>query len=250
PMDHPLVRQTIDDCLSEATDIVGLVEVLKSLRSGAIEKVAVDTPEPSAFARGIISSQPYSFLDDAPLGERRTQAVLTRRALDARSQDDVGVLDAAAVTQVRQEAWPQPESAEEVHEALLWMGFVTNEEAGDWAAWLSRLAEQERVICEDGRWRAIDGPGDAKKILLGRLEALGPVFEDDARISLNGQTSQTLLDLEREGAILRTRLDGRPAWCERRLLARIHRYTIDKLRREIEPVSASEFLQFLACWQH
>src|SRR5262249_53757555 len=118
-MDHPLVRQTIDDCLSEATDAVGLIGGLGALRDNSIERVAVDTPEPSAFARGILSSQPYSFLDDAPLEERRTQAVLARRALDDRSADDVGMLDPAAVAQVRQEAWPQPESAEEVHEALL-----------------------------------------------------------------------------------------------------------------------------------
>ncbi|HEY3789614.1 MAG TPA: DEAD/DEAH box helicase, partial [Urbifossiella sp.] len=72
PMDHPLVRQTIDDCLTEATDIAGLIEVLKGLRAGSIERLAVDTPEPSAFARGIINSGAYTFLDDAPLEERRT----------------------------------------------------------------------------------------------------------------------------------------------------------------------------------
>ncbi len=83
-MDHPLVRQTIDDCLTEATDIAGLIEVLKGLRDGSIERVAVDTPEPSAFARGILNSELYTFLDDAPLEERRTQAVLSRRSLDAR----------------------------------------------------------------------------------------------------------------------------------------------------------------------
>src|SRR6185503_9717859 len=78
PKDHPLVRQTIDDCLTEATDIAGLIEVLKGLRDGSIERVAVDTPEPSAFACGILSSELYTFLDDAPLEERRTQAVMAR----------------------------------------------------------------------------------------------------------------------------------------------------------------------------
>src|SRR4029078_871214 len=104
----------------------GLIEVLKGLRDGSIERVAIDTPEPSAFARGILSSELYTFLDDAPLEERRTQAVLVRRALDLRSLDSVGALDAAAIERVREEAWPQPESAEEVHDALLWMGFVTD----------------------------------------------------------------------------------------------------------------------------
>jgi ATP-dependent Lhr-like helicase len=240
PMDHPLVRQTIDDCLTEATDVDGLIEVLEGLRDGSIERVAVDTTEPSAFARGIINSEVYTFLDDAPLEERRTQAVLARRSLDRRSMDELGALDPAAVERVRAEAWPQPESAEDVHDALLWMGYVTDEEAVEWLPWLDALASQNRVIHGGGRWFAVDGPSDPKKILLGRLEALGPVFDDDP----------LLLELEHDGTILRTRLDGRSAWCERRLLARIHRYTIDALRREIEPVTASEFLQFLACWQH
>ncbi|MEA2708022.1 MAG: ATP-dependent helicase Lhr and Lhr-like helicase [Phycisphaerales bacterium] len=250
PMDHPLVRQTIDDCLSEATDLEGLIKVLEGLRDGSIERVAVDTTEPSAFARGILNSELYTFLDDAPLEERRTQAVISRRTRDPRALDDLGALDPAAVERVRQEAWPQPETAEEVHDALLWLGFVTDQEAATWTTWLMALAEQNRVIHTDTRWFAVDGPGDLKKILLGRLEALGPVFEDDPRIAIHGEEKTLLMELERDGAILRTRLDGRTAWCERRLLARIHRYTLDTLRREIEPVSASEFLQFLACWQH
>ena len=115
---------------------------------------------------------------------------------------------------------------------------------------LSHLAAQGRVIHKDGRWFAVDGFTEPKKILLGRLEALGPVHEGDPRIDMGGAQSALLLELEHDGAILRTRLDGRTAWCERRLLARVHRYTLETLRREIEPVSASEFLQFLGCWQH
>jgi ATP-dependent helicase Lhr and Lhr-like helicase len=285
PMDHPLVRQTIDDCLSEATDIEGLISVLAGLRDGSIERVAVDTTEPSAFARGILNSERYTFLDDAPLEERRTQAVLSRRTIDPKMLDNLGALDPAAVERVREEAWPQPESSEDVHDALTWLGFVTDEEAASWLPWLVDLAGQNRVVHADGRWRAIDGPTDLKTILLGRLEGLGPVFEGDPRISLvelegrvnasgnesgampaalGGHDAGTdmatqgsghgtlmlLLELEKDGAILRTRLDGKTAWCERRLLARIHRSTVEKLRREIEPVSAGEFLQFLACWQH
>ena len=250
PMEHPLVRQTIEDCLTEATDLAGLVNVLKGLRDGSIARVAVDTSEPSAFARGILSSELYTFLDDAPLEERRTQAVLARRSLDARSLDSIGALDPAAVQRVREEAWPQPETTEEAHDALLWMGFITDEEAGDWLPWLTALASQGRVRHADGRWFAVDGLIEPKKVLLGRLEALGPVSEDDPRIEMSGDEKSLLAQLEHEGAILRTRLEGRAVWCERRLLARIHRYTLDKLRREIEPVSASSFLQFLACWQH
>src|SRR5205814_1633329 len=117
PMEHPLVRQTIDDCLSEATDAAGLIEVLKALRDGSIERVAVDTAEPSAFASGILNSELYTFLDDAPLEERRTQAVLSRRSLGNDLRDSIGALDPAAVQRVREEAWPQPESAEEMHDA-------------------------------------------------------------------------------------------------------------------------------------
>ena len=268
PMDHPLVRQTIDDCLTEATDALGLVQVLEQLYDGTIETLAVDTVEPSAFARGILNGHAYSFLDDAPLEERRTQAVLSRRGLDPRSADDIGALDPAAVARVRQEAWPQPESLEEVHEALLWMGYVADDEAERWVGWLEQLANQGRALHVRGCWFAADGAREPKAVVLGRLEALGPVFEEEGRIALDGLreldaapfdgedanlssfVSRTLLELERQGAILRTRLDGHTAWCERRLLARIHRYTLDTLRREIEPVSAAEFLQFLACWQH
>src|SRR6185503_5181616 len=101
PMDHPLVRQTIEDCLTEATDVKGLIKVLEGLRDGSIERVAVDTPEPSAFARGILNSELYTFLDDAPLEERRTQAVLARRSLDQKTLDDFGALDPVAVERVR-----------------------------------------------------------------------------------------------------------------------------------------------------
>jgi len=260
PMEHPLVRQTIGDCLTEATDIAGLVEILRELRGGELECVAVDTPTPSAFARGILASQPYTFLDDAPLEERRTRAVITRRTLSQRDVDDIGALDPAAVLRVREEAWPVPESMEEVHDALLWMGFVTDAEGDDWREWLVQLAGQRRVAHREGRWFAVDGPREIKKIVLGRLEALGPIELNDPRLQpaaeqvVDGGEEATvekiLLALERDGAVLRTRLDGGEVWCERRLLARIHRYTLDALRKEIEPVAPAQYLRFLARWQH
>ena len=241
PMDHPLVRQTVEDCLHEAMDLDGLLAVLRSLEDGTIERVAIDTPEPSAFASGILSSQPYTFLDDAPLEERRTQAVMKRRGgLDARTLDSLGELDADAVARVKEEAWPQPDQSEEVHEVLTWMGYVTREEAAGWRPWLDALRAQGRVILEGDRWRAVDAPRDPKSVLRGRMEALGPVVSDDP----------LLLELEGDGTVLRVRLQGRQAWCDRRLLARIHRYTLDRLRKEIEPVTAADFLGFLSCWQH
>ena len=243
PMDHPLVRQTVEDCLHEAMDVDGFLAVLRGLEDGTIERVAVDTPEPSTFSRGILASQPYTFLDDAPLEERRTQAVMRRRGLDAKTLDTIGELDADAVERVREEAWPDPEDAEEVHEALTWMGFATVDEAMAWRPWLEQLLTEGRVVLERDRWRAVDAPTEPKAILRGRLEALGPVVSGDP-------VDPVLLDLERDGAILRVRLQGQSAWCDRRLLARIHKYTLDRLRKEIEPATAANFLAFLACWQH
>jgi ATP-dependent Lhr-like helicase len=226
-------------------DVDGFLEVLRGLRDGTIERRAIDTPEPSAFARGILASQPYTFLDDAPLEERRTQAVLTRRILDVRTADELGALDAEAVARVRDEAWPHPEGLEEVHEALLWMGYVTTSEAPSWRGWLDELAAGQRVVRDGDRWFAVEAPREPKAVLRGRLEALGPVF-----VESGSEDEALLLRLESEGVVLRARIDGKPAWCDRRLLARIHRYTVERLRREIEPVTAAQFLRFLACWQH
>ncbi|HEY6928786.1 MAG TPA: DEAD/DEAH box helicase, partial [Thermoanaerobaculia bacterium] len=243
PMDHPIVRQTIEDCLTEAMDVDGFLEVLEGLRNGSIEKRAIDTVEPSSFARGILSSQPYTFLDDAPLEERRTQAVLSRRVLDVRTSDELGTLDPEAIARVKEEAWPQPANAEEVHEALLWMGYVTAEEGRDWQPWLDALSAAGRVVLEEGRWFAAEASREPRAVLRGRMEALGPILAEAGQEPL-------LRELESEGAVLRTRIDGQAAWCDRRLLARIHRYTLERLRREIEPVSAAQFLRFLGCWQH
>jgi ATP-dependent Lhr-like helicase len=243
--DHPLVRQTVEDCLTEPMDVDGFLEVLQALKDGRIERWAVDTVEPSSFARGILNAAPYSFLDDAPLEERRTQAVSARRVLDIRTADELGALDPDAVARVRDEAWPQPASAEEVHEALLWMGYVTAAEGADWAPWLAELRGAGRVVRDGDRYYAFEASRDPKAVLRGRLEAVGPVFDGDPGID-----SALLVELEADGAVLRLRLQGRQAWCDRRLLARIHRYTLDRLRREIEPVTASVFLRFLAFWQH
>jgi ATP-dependent Lhr-like helicase len=239
PLDHPLVVQTIDDCLHEVMDVDGFLELLEGLRNESIEKLAVDVPEPSAFARGILNANPYSFLDDAPLEERRTQAVFTRRTLDARTADEIGQLDPAAVARVKQEAWPDPRDAEELHEALGWMGWITDEEAAPWRDQVDELRTAGRVTREDGRWFAVDATRDPLERLRGRMEAVGPIFSDDP----------LLPRLEASGHVLRVRLDGREAWCGRRLLARIQRYTLETLRKEIEPVSAAVFLRFLACWQ-
>ncbi len=324
PMEHPLVRQTIEDCLHEAMDVDGLLALLGGVTSGRIEALAIDTPQPSAFAAGVLAAQPWAFLDDAPLEERRTQAVMRRGSIDARDADAIGALDPAAIAAVREQAWPDPNSAEEVHEALLWMGFLRDDEAlaHGWSTWLLDLATARRVVRADApalpptaaashlgtrapadscpveavpaqntsgpaapresaggagaaapgraerghasghapglasghasgyggaRWFAAEAPRAGKAVLAGRLEALGPV---DAEDPLLVEFAEDIGQLEADGVVLRTRIDGRPHWCNRRLLARIHRATIDTLRAEIEPVSAADFLRFLARWQH
>lgn len=240
PVDHPIVNQTVEDCLHEAMDIDGLLALLAGVESGAIATHAVDRPEPSVLAGGILSAQPYAFLDDAPLEERRTQAVARRRGLDPAAADGLGALDPAAVERVRAEAWPAPASAEEMHECLLWMGYLADDELGAWRPWMLALAAAGRAQREDERWFASEAPRDPLSVWKGRLEALGPVFSDDPLLAA----------LESEGVVMRTRIGGREAWCNRRLLARIHAYTLRKLRAEIEPVSAADLLRFLLAWQH
>src|SRR5437667_1705960 len=127
--DHPLVRQTIEDCLTEAMDIEGLMELLQRIERGRIECIARDLPEPSPLAHEILNAKPYAFLDNAPLEERRTQAVYTRRASESSADAALGILDAAAIERVCEEAWPRASNADELHEALLLLGVMTEEEA-------------------------------------------------------------------------------------------------------------------------
>ena len=146
--DHPLVAQTISDCLNEAMDIEGLERLLGQIESGAIRIVARDLTEPSPLAREVLTARPYAYLDDAPLEERRTQAVMSRRWLDPESADEIGRLDAAAVTRVREEAWPDAGNEDELHDALVWLGFVTEAEADareNWKDWLLALAQSRRA---------------------------------------------------------------------------------------------------------
>jgi len=126
--DHPLVKQTIDDCLTEAMDIDGLEEVLRKIEQGQIRCIARDLPEPSALASEILNARPYAFLDNAPLEERRTQAVYTRRASERNGSEGLGVLDAAAIEKVQKEAWPKATNADELHDALMLLSVMTEEE--------------------------------------------------------------------------------------------------------------------------
>ncbi len=249
PIGHPMVDQTLEDCLTEAMDIDALEDFLRQLEAGAIETHTVDTAAPSPFARGALAIGPYGFLDDGALEERRTQAVTSGRRRDLRTGEDLGVLDPDAVARVRAEIWPDPRSAEEAHEALTWMGFVTAAEAQEWLPWLRTLAEAGRTELAGDRWFATHTTRDLIAVLEGRLEALGPVTLAELSAESN-DAAAAIAALEAKGVAVRVSLAGsdgaRPAWCHRRILARIQRYTLTGRRQGVRPVSTAHFRRFLA----
>jgi ATP-dependent Lhr-like helicase len=321
---HPLVLQTIRDCLEEAMDLRGLEELLRSIERGERQLISREMNEPSPLAQEILTAKPYAFLDDAPAEERRTLAVMNRRFLDADAAADLGRLDAAAIERVRAEAWPQAENADELHDALMQLGFITVEEGqrNDWQALFDELVSARRATIlsltpdppanaggtdlnpanaggtdanaarHTDLWVAaerlpqlraihnqasltpqIETPasyageewstGDALvEILRGRLEGLGPVTVAELATSFSLPSQKIdvgLARLEGEGFAMQgnftsesnVRSPGAPQteWCSRRLLARIHSYTLNRLRKEIEPVSAANFMRFLFVWQ-
>ncbi len=136
--DHPLVRQTIHDCLTEAMDIQGFCALIGAITAGKKRLHAVELTEPSPLAHEILNARPYAFLDDAPLEERRTQAVRTRRYLDPDHADELSRLDPAAIAAVREQAWPIADRAEELHDALSQLGYLT---ASELATSTSRTGE-------------------------------------------------------------------------------------------------------------
>jgi hypothetical protein len=178
--DHPLVHQALRDALEEAVDANGLEAVLTRLVNGEIGFVARDTPEPSVLSHELLNSAVYTFLDDAPLEERRTRAVYTRRATEVRSADDLGALDPAAIERVRQEAWPVANTADEMYDALMVAGYIKDTElAPHWPALLTSLGE--RVVQRGNAWFALERKDDEPlEILASRLEVLGPVTEQTA----------------------------------------------------------------------
>src|SRR5262249_25125755 len=146
--DHPLVEQTIHDCLYDAMDVEGLERLLRAMEAGEIATAHRDLTEPSPLSLEILTARPYAFLDDAPLEERRTQAVMSRRWLDEEAAAGLGRLDADAIERVREEAWPSPVNADELHDALLALSFVTEAEAAardEWKLFLATLAADRRA---------------------------------------------------------------------------------------------------------
>ena len=309
--DHPLVNETVRDCLSEAMDVEGLTQLLGRIETGAVRCVAVDTPAPSPFSHEILNANPYAFLDDAPLEERRARAVELRRILPSVLANEVGALDPAAIEEVTRESWPVVRDADELHDALLTLLWVPESMATGWGPFLSTLVESCRaeIITASGErqgasevsspsphassltpnfvrgWVATEnrdriekllaGSGDETTldaIILGWMESIGPTTAPDLAVRLQLSTEsvdQSLGRLEASGQLLRgqfrqasgVRREVRESsphpspltpheFCHRRLLARIHRLTIGKLRKEVEPVTAAEFMRFLLQWQH
>ena len=293
--DHPLVSQTVRDCLEEAMDLPRLLDILSRVHAGEIQCLARDTTEPSPLSHEILNARPYAFLDDAPLEERRAHAVQTRRSSDDKDTIALGVLDQSAIAMVREEARPDPRDADELHDTLVTTGFLTSAEVnreGEWrplfdelvaagrataashpswpgTVWLAaeRLPELQAVQGDLRLDPAITAPAEraavawtrpsaAVELFRGRLALLGPVTPWQLGEPLGfaaAEAEQVLLDLESEGVVLRGWFSPggtTEEWCDRRLLARIHRATLQRLRAEIQPITPADFMRFLFEWQH
>src|ERR1044071_3120890 len=286
----PLGDQTVKDCLEEAMDIDGLERLLTSIERNEKNLFARDVIEASPLSQEILNARPYAYLDDAPLEERRTRAVFQRRWLDPETAADMGKLDQAAIDRVREEVWPDPRNADALHDALLELGFLTEEEGSRWQEFFAELNADRRaavltaatakrlwvaaerlpqlqpnypnaqlepaIVAPESvsrmEWTAEDA---LVEIVRGRLEGLGPVtitrlIDSSGLNKLEIETA--LLRLEAEGFVIRGKFTPgttETEWSARRLLARIHSYTLNRLRQEIEPVASSDFIRFLLAWQ-
>lgn len=288
---HPLVREVMKDVLGEAMDLGGLKDILSKIASGSIQCVAVDTTAPSQFAHELLNANPYAFLDDAPLEERRARAVSMRRTLPASMLADAGRLDPAAIAAVRSECWPDIQDEHEMHDLLfsvvaLPAATLRRREARHWPLFLELLRTSGRARLletdENCYWVAAENSAEAasvwpqkvyetytvinsniqKKLLQGWLQILGPVTARSMGSLLGlpaADLFQKLLELEMQGTVLRgtfenpvtSRLhDFDVEWCERRLLQRIHRSTLGKLRKQIEPASPAVYMRWVLGWQH
>ena len=259
--DHPLVNETIDNCLHEAMDIDGLREVLEGIEAGRIRTVAIDTVSASQFSHEILNANPYAFLDDAPLEERRTRAVQLRQRLGSDVTGGDGVLDLASIEQISAEAWPEVRDADELHDALLTL--LRMPPVDEWQAFFDELAATGRATTigrnESPYWVATERlpqVDDPNAVVSGWMDSIGPVTAShlSARLAFPLDAVDAALSvLEAQGQVLQGHFrntEGEMEWCNRRILARIHRATLGRLRREIEPVTARDFEHFLQVWQH
>jgi ATP-dependent Lhr-like helicase len=304
--DHPLVQEVMKDVLTEAMDIDGLRRVIEGIRSGAIRCLAVDTPVPSQFSHEILNANPYAYLDDAPLEERRARAVQMRRVLPEAVLKEVGRLDQQAIARVTDEARPDIRDADELHDTLQtlvalparvpdedWQQAITN-----WLPLTTELLENWRVVKADVpipmseaatsttrqyyvaserakdfalifpdapfQVAAPDLPAQTTSrddavlaMVSGWMMHSGPIAARPLAYRLGLDTAdieKALLRLEAAGSILRGnftgQIDDNTEWCERRLLSRIHHLTVATLRKQVEPVTAAQFMRWLLRWQH
>ena len=322
--DHPLVSEVMKDVLTEAMDIDGLREMLRGIEEGRIQCVAVDTPVPSQFSHEILNANPYAYLDDAPLEERRARAVEMRRVLPESVLEEVGALDPEAIAQVQAEAWPDVRDADELHDALHTLVIVpeprsqvsgvssqegrATESLPDalhsrmlgWEFLFERLKAERRAVSAEiaasggtrrfwvaaervemlgmlhpearlldstggpiGVLNASEGRAAQDEALLAALQGwmthIGPTSAPELGALLGvepADVDKALLRMEASGTVLRGRFRSyrggadQTEWCERRLLARIHRLTVATLRKQIEPVTAARFMNWLLRWQH
>jgi len=310
--DHPLVSEVMKDVLTEALDIDGLRHVLRGIEEGRIKCLAVDTPVPSQFSHEILNANPYAYLDDAPLEERRARAVEMRRVLPESVLEEVGALDPAAIEQVQREAWPDVRDTDELHDVLHTLVVVpVKSQVAGWDGFFERLQAERRgyiaeipdpagersfwvaaervgmfsVLHPQASFSGVDNGSVAalnasegtrapvEESLLAAVQGwmahLGPTTAGELGELLGvpaSEVDKALLRMEASGTILRGKFrPGRDAmgasgrlsqgereteWCERRLLARIHRLTVATLRKQIEPVTAAQFMNWLLRWQH
>jgi len=306
---HPLIREVMKDVLSEAMDIEGLERLLLGIASGKVKCLAIETPVASQFSHEILNANPYAYLDDAPLEERRARAVEMRRVLPDAVLEEIGRLDPAAIAEVCEGAWPDVRDVEELHDALLTLIAVPapSDTARDgsrlsatlknsvplWASFFEELARERRAgianVGHEGYWVAAERvhafmqifPSATFEVALppvvspevSREDALltcvtgwiahsGPVTANQLSNVLAMPVSEiekSLLRLESRGVVLRGKFTGAASgdivsgsteWCERRLLARIHRLTLGRLRKEIQSVTPAQFMDWLLSWQH
>jgi ATP-dependent helicase Lhr and Lhr-like helicase len=297
--DHPLVTQSVRDCLQEAMDFEALSTILERIHRGEIQCVARDTTEPSPLSHEILNARPYAFLDDAPLEERRAYAVYTRRAGEPGRSGDLGALDSSAISRVCEEERPDPRDSDELHDDLLSAGFLTEQELAhvdrdylhtlhqarratlgrvstdrpalvvaaerlpDLMAIVPTLATADAVVAPASRMtRSWSREEALVEVIRGRVAIVGPTTAPELAAPLGIEATAVdaaLEQLELQGVVLRgvfrsaelkPSLAGGVEWCDRRLLARIHRYTLNRLRAEIEPVSPAAFMRFQFEWQY
>jgi ATP-dependent Lhr-like helicase len=275
--DHPIVRQTMHDTLTEGLDIDGLEQLLARMEAGQVSLQFRDTTEPSLFAHEILTARPYAFLDDEDdVFNRRTTAVNLRRGVPV-DLSSIGRLDPEAIDRVRAEVAPEPATPDDLHDLLL--SLVVTPARPPWRPLFDQLAARGRVqsAAVDGteRWWATESAGPASVVATGREHPDHPVERVAAAIlrghlDISGPVSATALSqltgltagrvamglavLEVEGFALQGRFTEpdlpEVEWCARRLLARMHSYSRKNRRQGFEPVTPVDFMRFLLRWQH